>query len=97
MLKNNVVQILGEYTYSYTNKTEIDRRDEMIYKVYYQELNSEIPVRERTKSLFVEAETERAVRDKLVNRNYNVEFIQQLDEAHLAYEKQSENFKMENV
>ena len=69
----------------------------MIYKVYFQELRNEIPVRERTKTLFIEAETERAVRNKLVDRNYNVEFIQQLDEAHLAYEKKSENFTMENV
>lgn len=69
----------------------------MIYKVYYQESNSEIPVRERTKSLYIEAETERAVRDKIVKRNYNVEFIQQLDEAHLAYEKQSNNFTLETV
>ncbi|ASK63637.1 hypothetical protein CFK37_16470 [Virgibacillus phasianinus] len=69
----------------------------MIYKVYYQELKSEIPVRERTKGLYIEAESERAVRDKLVDRNYNIEFIQQLDDAHLAYEKKSENFTLENV
>lgn len=69
----------------------------MVYKVFYQESNSEIPVRERTKSFYIEAETERAVRDKIVKRNYNVEFIQQLDEAHLAYEKQSENFTLETV
>lgn len=69
----------------------------MIYKVYYQELKSEIPVRERTISLYVEAETERAVRDKLVDRNYNIEFIQQLNDAHLTYEKQSENFRLETV
>ncbi|WP_404452449.1 DNA-dependent RNA polymerase auxiliary subunit epsilon family protein [Virgibacillus necropolis] len=69
----------------------------MVYKVYYQELNTEVPVRERTNSLYVEAETERAVRDKLVNRNYNIEFIQQLNDAHLAYEKKSEKFTVENV
>lgn len=69
----------------------------MIYKVYFQELRNEIPVRERTKTLFIEAETERSVRNKLIDRNYNVEFIQQLDDAHLAYEKKSENFTMENV
>ncbi|WP_430786224.1 DNA-dependent RNA polymerase subunit epsilon [Virgibacillus flavescens] len=69
----------------------------MIFKVYFQELNTEIPVRERTNSIYVEAETERAVRDKIVNRNYNIEFIQQLDDAHLAYEKRSENYRVENI
>lgn len=69
----------------------------MIFKVYFQELNTEIPVRERTNSIYVEAETERAVRDKIVDRNYNIEFIQQLDDAHLAYEKRSENYRVENV
>ncbi|ASN05908.1 DNA-dependent RNA polymerase subunit epsilon [Virgibacillus necropolis] len=69
----------------------------MIYKVYYQESKMEIPVRERTKGLYVEAETEEEVRNKLVNRDYNIEFIQQLNDAHLAYEKKSDNFTVENV
>ncbi|MFZ3579634.1 DNA-dependent RNA polymerase subunit epsilon [Virgibacillus sp. DJP39] len=69
----------------------------MIFKVYYQEVKSEIPVRERTKGLYIEAETEREVRDKLVNREYNIEFIQQLDDAHLAYEQQSENYTVETI
>lgn len=97
MLKNHCYPKFSRCNYSYKKNKEIDRRDKMIYKVYFQESNSEIPVRERTKSLYIEAETERAVRDKLVGRNYNVEFIQQLDEAHLAYEKQSEKFALENV
>ncbi|WP_188454541.1 DNA-dependent RNA polymerase subunit epsilon [Virgibacillus oceani] len=69
----------------------------MIYKVLYQELKQEIPVRERTKSLYVEAESEKEVRTKLLDRNLNIEFIQVLDEAHLAYEKQSEHFMLESV
>ncbi len=36
------------------------------------------------------------VRNKLKDRNYNIEYIQALDGAHLNYEKQSENFKLEN-
>lgn len=73
------------------------RRDHMIYKVLYQELENEVPVRERTQSLYIEADSVREVRNKLKDRNYNIEYIQELDEAHLNYEKQSEKFKLENV
>lgn len=69
----------------------------MIFKVLYQELKGEVPVRERTQSLYLEAESERNVREKLSNRNLNIEFIHVLDEAHLKYEKQSGNFELENV
>lgn len=69
----------------------------MIYKVLYQESPETAPVRERTKSLYVEAESEREVREKLIDRNINIEFIQQLDDIHLAYEQKSENFKIESV
>ncbi|WP_010097948.1 DNA-dependent RNA polymerase subunit epsilon [Ornithinibacillus scapharcae] len=69
----------------------------MIFKVIYQELPYEVPVREHSKSLYIEAESEKEVRQKLSARNVNIEFIQALDEAHLEYEKQSENFKVENV
>lgn len=81
------------------NRENEVRRDEMIFKILYQELPNEVPVRERTKSLYVEADSEREVRQKLVDGNYkiNVEFIQALDETHLAFEKQSENFILEKV
>ncbi|UJL47796.1 DUF1447 family protein [Virgibacillus sp. NKC19-16] len=69
----------------------------MIYKVLFQELPHEVPVRERTKSLYVEAESEREVRNKLSDRELNIEYIHVLNEAHLNYEKQSENFTTENV
>jgi DNA-dependent RNA polymerase auxiliary subunit epsilon len=68
----------------------------MIFKVLYQEQASEVPVRERTDSMYVEAETERKVREKLKNEGFNIEYIQVLDEDHLAYEKQSEDFQVEN-
>ncbi|MGR9050325.1 DNA-dependent RNA polymerase subunit epsilon [Halobacillus faecis] len=68
----------------------------MIFKVLYQELASEVPVRERTDSMYVEAETERQVREKLKNEGFNIEYIQVLDEDHLEYEKQSEDYKVEN-
>jgi DNA-dependent RNA polymerase auxiliary subunit epsilon len=67
----------------------------MIFKVLYQETLSQPPVRERTKSLYVEAEAEKDVRIALADRDYNIEFIQALSPEFLEYEKQSENFKLE--
>ncbi|PAV29857.1 hypothetical protein CIL05_08230 [Virgibacillus profundi] len=69
----------------------------MIYKVLYQENKEEVPVRERTKSAYLEADSVREARKKIGNRKYNIEYIHALDEAHLDYEKQSENFTVENV
>jgi len=71
----------------------------MIFKVLYQESPDEIPVRKRTKSMYVEGESVREIRDKLIKKGYkiNVEHIHALDPAHLEYEKQSEHFKLENV
>ncbi|SEB11269.1 DNA-dependent RNA polymerase auxiliary subunit epsilon [Thalassobacillus cyri] len=69
----------------------------MVYKVLYQELPDEVPVRERTKSMYVEAETERKVREQLSDRGINIEYIQVLDEDHLNYEQQTkDDFKVEN-
>ncbi|QGH34372.1 DUF1447 family protein [Gracilibacillus salitolerans] len=69
----------------------------MIYKVLYQENASEIPVREHTKSLYIEATSEREVRDSLKEKQINIEFIQLLSEAHLQYEQQSPFFKVETA
>lgn len=69
----------------------------MIYKVLFQESNKEVPVRERTKSVYIEAESERDVRRKLADRPYNIELVQEVSGAFLDYEQQSINFKMENV
>ncbi|HHY73922.1 MAG TPA: DNA-dependent RNA polymerase auxiliary subunit epsilon family protein [Bacillus bacterium] len=69
----------------------------MVFKVFYQELKTEVPVRERTQTLYIEAESEKDVRAKLAERNLNVEYIQKLDQAHLEYEQQSEKFVLENV
>lgn len=69
----------------------------MIFKILFQETMNEVPVRERTNSIYVKAESEREVRQLLKDRNYNIEYIQPLKEAHLDYEKQSEYFTVENV
>lgn len=69
----------------------------MIFKVYYQENALEVPVRENTQSLYMEAATEREVRFTLKDRKYNIEFIQLLEGNHLEYEQASSNFIVEKV
>jgi DNA-dependent RNA polymerase auxiliary subunit epsilon len=66
----------------------------MIFKVYYQESIKEVPVREKTKSLFIEAESVREVLSKIADRGYNIEFVQEVKGAYLEYEKQNEDFKV---
>ncbi|MDN7241397.1 DNA-directed RNA polymerase subunit epsilon [Planococcus sp. N028] len=69
----------------------------MIFKVFYQENRFEVPVRENTKSLYVEASTEREVRQHLKDRNYNIEFVQLLEGSHLEYEQASQNYEVESI
>ena len=69
----------------------------MIYKVYYQESITEIPVRENTKTVYVEASSEREVRNYLKDRNYNIELVQLLEGNYLEYEQNSPNFRLENA
>ena len=69
----------------------------MIYKVYYQESITEIPVRENTKTVYVEASSEREVRHYLKDRNYNIELVQLLEGNYLEYEQNSPNFRLENA
>lgn len=69
----------------------------MIYKVFYQERKNEIPVRENTKSIYVEASNEREVRAYLKERNYNIELVQLLEGAHLEYEQSNTDFTVENA
>lgn len=69
----------------------------MIFKVYYQENRNEVPVRENTKSLYVEASSEREVRYHLKDRNYNIELVQLLEGSHLEYEQASQNYEVESI
>ncbi|MCY9041941.1 RNA polymerase subunit omega 1 [Bacillus inaquosorum] len=66
----------------------------MIYKVFYQEKADEVPVREKTDSLYIEGVSERDVRTKLKEKKFNIEFITPVNGAFLKYEQQSENFKV---
>ncbi|WP_188205651.1 DNA-dependent RNA polymerase subunit epsilon [Alkalibacillus aidingensis] len=69
----------------------------MIFKVLYQDEITEAPVREETKAMYIEADSKREVRKKLADRNYNIEHVLELSESHLAYEQQSEDFKVEKI
>ncbi|MGG0667179.1 DNA-dependent RNA polymerase subunit epsilon [Sporosarcina koreensis] len=69
----------------------------MIYKVYYQENATQVPIRENTKHLYIEADSEKNVREKLKNREYNIELIQLLEGQHLKYEQASPHFELEQV
>lgn len=64
----------------------------MIFKVYFQESKNEVPVREKTQTVYVEAETEREVRLKLAKFDYNIELITAVEGKYLEFEKQSPDF-----
>ncbi|WP_077617665.1 DNA-dependent RNA polymerase subunit epsilon [Bacillus sinesaloumensis] len=66
----------------------------MIFKVYYQENANEVPVRENTKTMYIEAESQVEVRKKLSERKINIEFIQKVDGAYLEYEILNEDYKV---
>ncbi|MCL1630984.1 DNA-directed RNA polymerase subunit epsilon [Sporolactobacillus sp. CPB3-1] len=69
----------------------------MIYKVLYQPSSDEVPVREQTEILYLEAGDVRDVRRKLADKPYNVEFIQPLTGKFLEYEQKSAEFKLEKL
>ena len=69
----------------------------MIYKVYYQENVLQVPVRENTKSMYIEADSERSVRAKLKDRNYSIEYIQLLEGPHLEHEQAAPYFELAKV
>jgi DNA-dependent RNA polymerase auxiliary subunit epsilon len=66
----------------------------MIFKVYYQEKITEVPVRENTQTLYVEANSERDVRKKLSDRPINIERIHSVEGQYLEYERQKEYFEV---
>ncbi|MEH7108029.1 MULTISPECIES: DNA-dependent RNA polymerase subunit epsilon [Bacillaceae] len=66
----------------------------MIFKVYFQESISEVPVRENTKTIFIKGESVRDVLSKIAERKFNVEYVQEVKGAHLEYEQQNEDYKV---
>lgn len=69
----------------------------MIFKVYYQKNALQVPVRENTQTLYIESDSERSVRQLLKEREYNIEYIQQLEGQHLEYEQASPHFELVQV
>ncbi|KSU84917.1 DNA-dependent RNA polymerase auxiliary subunit epsilon [Fictibacillus enclensis] len=67
----------------------------MIFKVYYQENKNEVPIRENTKSLFMESTSIEEVRKSLAGSNFNIEFVQEIKGKFLEYEQQSDSFEVE--
>lgn len=68
-----------------------------VFKVFYQENAKEIPVRENTKTTYIEADSVPDVLKFLENRDFNIEFVQELTSSHLEFEKKSDNFKLEKI
>ena len=67
----------------------------MVFKVYYQPTKKINPRRENTESLYLEAHSEPEARVLVEsNTEYNVEFIEELSDAALEYEKESPAFKL---
>ncbi|WP_057880109.1 DNA-directed RNA polymerase subunit epsilon [Companilactobacillus kimchiensis] len=67
----------------------------MIYKVLYQTSELDNPRREFTHSLYMDAASSIEVRQAVEQKtNYEIEFIQELDEKHLEYEKKNPEFKL---
>ncbi|AIC94984.1 MULTISPECIES: DNA-dependent RNA polymerase subunit epsilon [Shouchella] len=68
----------------------------MIFKVFFQENYTQAPVRERTNSLYIEAESVSDVRAKLIEHPYNIEYITPLTGSFLEYEQQRDGYKVVN-
>ncbi|MDX8364892.1 DNA-dependent RNA polymerase subunit epsilon [Cytobacillus sp. Hm23] len=66
----------------------------MIFKVYFQEDVLEVPVREKTQTVYINADSERDVREKLKDRNLNIEFVQLVSGEYLEFEQRNEDFKV---
>ena len=68
----------------------------MIYKILYQEDKFQTPRREETHSIYVEADSSVEARE-LVEKNteHNIEYVQELSDKHLEYEKENnDDFKI---
>ena len=68
----------------------------MVFKVYYQATLIQVPVREKTVTLYIEASSEEDVRKKLADRDINIEFITPLEGETLKYEQKDADYKLEN-
>lgn len=62
----------------------------MIFKATFQETKDQVPLRENTKSIFVQANSKAEARALLdAHTPYNIEFLQEMTDAHLEYERET--------
>ena len=67
----------------------------MLFKATYQANKFDVPTRETTLSLYLEAENEIEARKTLDKYTpYNIEFIQAIEGKHLEYEQNQPNFEV---
>lgn len=65
----------------------------MLFKVTYQLDKFDVPTRETTHSLYMEAENQvQALKILENNTPYNIEFLQPIEGKHLEYEKNNPEF-----
>lgn len=67
----------------------------MLFKATYQVNKFDVPTRETTLSLYLEAENEIEAR-KILDKHtpYNIEFIHPIEGKHLEYEQNQPNFEV---
>lgn len=68
-----------------------------IFKVLYQEDKAEVIIRENTQVRYFDAVSEEQVRRYLIDRPYNIEFVQKLEGAHLEYEQKADSYSVEKI
>ena len=67
----------------------------MIFKIYYQDTKIRNPKREDTHSMYLEADSEpEAWIQAEGNTEFNIEYIEELSDKALEYEKQNPDFKI---
>ncbi|MFV5783737.1 DNA-directed RNA polymerase subunit epsilon [Pediococcus acidilactici] len=68
----------------------------MIFKIYYQESKKEMPRRENTRSLYIEADSQPEAIKRVEDHNpdFNLEQIEVLEGKTLEYEQQGVNYKL---
>ena len=71
----------------------------MIFKVFYQETKDRNPKREQTKSLYLSIDAANELEGRIqarqlveANTAYHIEFIEQLSDSHVTYEKEHGDF-----
>ena len=94
-------QLATSCFFSATVRTSERNRNEIIYKVFYQETKERNPRRETTHALYLDIDAKNELEGRIEarrlveeNTSYNIEFITLLSDQHLEYEKESGAFEI---